>query len=448
VEFRARDVAFEAVREALKLGVSEVEAIAVWRRPLTIDIVRGEVNVARSGEGLALGVRVAIGRRVAVGGGSVRAPGDVKSIVEAVVRIARASREDPNWRGLPERISASSAKSSYDARLEKLDVGGLVKEMLEVSRGLSGGGLEVAGLQLYAVISERALSNTSLDVLEERSSRVSGYVEVKAVESGVQSICREYHMGYSLGEFKFEDLLENASRRALRGLRTVSVEPGRYTVVLSPKVTAGVVNAILSPAVTADNVQRGRSPLAGKLNNMVLGEGVTITDDPTREGLYSTTSFDDEGVATRAKTITRKGVLETFLYDTYTARIEGRESTGNAARPGVTVAPRPAPLSLIMEGGSESFDSLLSSVRRGLVVYETIGEWLSNPVSGHLNATVTYGELIEDGEFKGVVRGVVISGNFYNLFKDNIEGLSRELDNMYNVYTPAVMLRDVTISSK
>jgi PmbA protein len=101
-----------------------------------------------------------------------------------------------------------------------------------------------------------------------------------------------------------------------------------------------------------------------------------------------------------------------------------------------------------MEGGSESFDSLLSSVRRGLVVYETIGEWLSNPVSGHLNATVTYGELIEDGEFKGVVRGVVISGNFYNLFKDNIEGLSRELDNMYNVYTPAVMLRDVTVSSK
>jgi hypothetical protein len=43
---------------------------------------------------------------------------------------------------------------------------------------------------------------------------------------------------------------------------------------------------------------------------------------------------------------------------------------------------------------------------------------------------------------------VVVSGNFYNLFKDNIEGLSRELDNMYNVYTPAVMLRDVTVSSK
>ena len=446
--FRARDVVVEAVREALKLGVSEVEAIAVWRRPLTVDIARGEVNVVRSGEGLALGVRVAIGRRVAVGGGSVRALGDVKPIVETVVRIARASREDPNWRGLPERISASSARSSYDARLEDLDVGGLVREMLEVSRSSGRGGLEITGLQLYSAIYERALSNTSLDVLEERSTRVSGYVEVKAVGSGVQSICREYHMGYSLNEFRFEDLVERASQRALRGLRTVSVEPGRYTVVLSPKVTASFVNAILSPAVTADNVQRGRSPLAGKLNNVVLGEDVTITDDPTREGLYSTTSFDDEGVATRAKTIIRRGVLETFLYDTYTARIEGRESTGNAVRPGVTVAPRPAPISLIMEGGSESLDSLLSSVRRGLVVYETIGEWLSNPVSGHLNATVTYGELVEDGEFKGVIRGVVVSGNFYNLFKDNIEGLSRELDNVYNVYTPAVMLRDVTVSSK
>ncbi len=448
MEFNASDVVVEAVKEALKLGVSEAEALAIWRRPLTISIVRGEVEVARRGEGLALGVRVAVGRRVAVGGGSVRSIKDVKPMVEAIVKIARVSREDPNWRGLPERITASSVRSSYDSKLEELSVEELLGEMLGLARRQDHRGLEVTELHLYTVVLERAISNTSLNVLSERSSRVSGYVEVKAVEGGVQSICREYHMGYSLGELRLEDLLEKASQRALRGLRTTGIETGTYTVVLMPKVTASIVNTMLSPAIAADNVQRGRSPLAGKLGDNVLGEDLTVLDDPTREGLYATTSFDDEGVATRAKTVFRRGVLETLLYDTYTARIEGRESTGNAVRPGVTVAPRPAPLNLIVEGGSEGLESLLSRVRRGLVVYETIGEWLSNPVSGHLNATITYGELLEDGEFKGVVRGAVMSGNFYHLFKYSIESLSRELENVYNVYAPAIMLRDVVVSSR
>jgi PmbA protein len=101
-----------------------------------------------------------------------------------------------------------------------------------------------------------------------------------------------------------------------------------------------------------------------------------------------------------------------------------------------------------MEGGSESFEDLVSRVRNGVIIYETIGEWLSNPVSGYLNATITYGELLEDGVFRGVIRGAIISGNFYNLLKESIEGLSKELGNIYGYYAPALMLRDATISSR
>ena len=447
MEFNVEDVVVKAVEEALKLGVSEVEALAVRRRPLLVHISRGDVTVARSGEAVALGVRVVLGRRVAVGGGSVRALDDVKHMVERVVKIAKASKEYPGWKGLPERISASNVKSPYDVNVESLDVEELTSSILELSRRRDWG-VEVTDMSFHYTVAERALSNTSLVVLKEKASRVTGFVEVKAVEGGIQSLCHEYHMGYSVSEINFEELVEKASRRALRGLRVAGVETGRYAVVLAPKVTASIVDAILSPAITADNVQRGRSPLAGRVGESLLGEDVTIVDDPTREGLYSTTSFDDEGVATRAKTVFRKGVLESFLYDTYTARIEGKESTGNAVRPGITAFPRPSPLNLIMEGGSESFEDLVSRVRNGVIIYETIGEWLSNPVSGYLNATITYGELLEDGVFRGVIRGAIISGNFYNLLKESIEGLSKELGNIYGYYAPALMLRDVTISSR
>jgi len=445
VEFSVRDVVIEAVREALKYGVSDVEALAVKRSPLMVKVAKGDV-VVRKGEALALGVRVALGKRVTVGGGSVRTLSDVKPMVEAIIKIARASKEDPDWRGLPERISASNVRSPYDVRIKLLDVRNLTNSMLKLSREAKG--VDVTEVSFHSALVERAISNTSLEVLEERFTRATGYIEVKAMEGNIQSICHEYHMGYSVDEIKFDELLERASERALRGLKITSVETGRYTVILTPKVVAGIVNTIISPAITADNVQRGRSPLAGKIGESILGEDITIIDDPTREGLYGTTAFDDEGVATRTKVVFRKGVLENFLYDTYTARVEGRESTGNAIRPSITASPRPQPLNLIMESGLENLEDMISKVRRGIVVYETIGEWLSNPISGHLNATITYGELYEDGVFKGVIRGAIVSGNFYQLFKYNIESVSRDLGNLYNVYTPAITIRDAVISAR
>lgn len=87
-----------------------------------------------------------------------------------------------------------------------------------------------------------------------------------------------------------------------------------------------------------------------------------------------------------------------------------------------------------------------------MYVEQTIGEWLSNPVSGNLNATVTHGFLIENGQETQPVNGVIIAGNFHELLRDGVEMIGNDLRSSMGVgvstYSPTVKLAQLTIAGK
>ena len=57
-----------------------------------------------------------------------------------------------------------------------------------------------------------------------------------------------------------------------------------------------------------------------------------MIDDGTIPGLFGTSPFDDEGVPTRRTVVIERGVLKSYLLNTYTARKLGLKTTGNASR--------------------------------------------------------------------------------------------------------------------
>jgi PmbA protein len=91
---------------------------------------------------------------------------------------------------------------------------------------------------------------------------------------------------------------------------------------------------------------------------------------------------------------------------------------------------------------------MIRETKRGIYVDTTIGEWLSNPVSGNLNATISHGYRISNGELKEPIKGVVISGNFYELLKDGMECVGKDLRNSQENYSPTVKLAEVTVAGE
>ncbi|UCE44065.1 MAG: TldD/PmbA family protein, partial [Candidatus Bathyarchaeota archaeon] len=117
-------------------------------------------------------------------------------------------------------------------------------------------------------------------------------------------------------------------------------------------------------------------------------------------------------------------------------------------RPSYWMNPQPSPSNLILKPGETSPEEIIQETRKGIYIEETIGEWLSNPVSGNLNATVTHGYLIENGELAKPVKGVVISGNFYEILKDGIAIIGNDLRNSGQNYSPTVKLSQLTVAGK
>ena len=69
--------------------------------------------------------------------------------------------------------------------------------------------------------------------------------------------------------------------------------------------------------VSGEQVNKGRTLLKDKLNEVVASKKFTLIENPhNKQYPFFYRAFDDEGVATYKKPIVEKGVLKTFLYKT------------------------------------------------------------------------------------------------------------------------------------
>jgi len=438
------------VSKAEELGASEVEVILFDARSTEVMGVRDRVDRVLHSMVARVGFRVAIGKKVACYGSEVSDIKDILEALESAIKVAKVMREDKYWSGLPHRLGIGGDVAVHDDMLAKLSVDDAVDMVSEGLKTLSSKNpvVEPAVLELVTREVKYAIANRHGGLVERSGTLASLFIEARSRDSGREGVYSDYAVSRSLEGLRFNDLISRVRGRVVDALRARPMETKRVDVVFEPKVIAGVVMAAFLPAITADNVQAGRSPLKERIGQQVFSEALTIIDDPFRPWFYGSRPFDDEGIATRVKEVVSKGVLKTFLYDYYTAGREGKESTGNAWRNSPASRPRPWATNLVLAEGSAALDEILRDCRECLVVSTTIGQWLSNPVSGQVNATVTHGYLVKGGEIVGVVKGVGISGNIYDMLGKDLDVIGKGLDCYMNVCCPPVRVRSITVAGK
>ncbi len=440
----------KVVARAEDLGADEVEVVLADVRSTEVVGVKNRIDRVTHTSLARVGFRVAIGKRVACYGSEVSGSRDVLAALEAAIKVARAMSEDKFWSGLPTELGSGGRVPVYDDRIAKLGVDEAVGTVYGGLTALSSTNPQIEPVSVELITSEAnyVVANSYGGLVERFSTLATCFIQAKSRDGGREGVYSEYAVSRSLEGLRLNELISKVRERVVDALRAKPIETKRMDVIFEPKVVAGIVMAAFLPAITADNVQAGRSPLKGRIGQQVFSDGVTFTDDPFRPWLYGSRPFDDEGVSTRCKEVFSKGVLKTYLYDHYTARKDGVESTGNAWRSSPAAKPRPWATNLVIREGSASLDDLLSNCRECLLVCRTIGHWLSNPVSGHVTATVTHGYLVRKGEVESVVKGVGISSNIYEMLGRNLLAIGRGSESYLNIVAPPVMVRDVTVAGK
>ncbi len=446
-----------AVKQALKSGADEAEAFAskIVRTDLTF---QDKIEAGRSNTLVGIGVRTILGKKGGFYSVSSLERKEIQNAVERSLEIAKGSQTDPEWVSLPSKIGRTTVAGTFDKRIASVTPSALVEIARKVVAELQdmGGKVSITRAYIAANTSRHAIANSHGGKAERVATSAWTWLAVRAQDGTKKAVSNESVQTRAWRSLNFIQLAKEAADRASKMLQASPIQNKKLDVVWRNDAFAGIIQIMLGRTITADAVQKKRSPWAGRVGESIASENITVVDDGLRKAGLGSRSFDDDGIPQRRTPIVDKGVLRGFLYDSYTANKEKCPSTGNAHRdigtfgqaPNYARTPTPAPNNLIVQPGDAKGEEVIHETKDGLYVVETIGEWLSNPIGGDMSATVTNGFLIENGELTKPVKGVIVSGNFFEILKGKIDLLGKDLQNSGNAYAPTARVLSMTVAGE
>ncbi len=224
--------------------------------------------------------------------------------------------------------------------------------------------------------------------------------------------------------------------KALKSKEPKAIEPGKYTVILEPAASIGLLqNMIFNFA--ARQADEGRSFLAKqgggtRLGEKIVDERITIYSDPSHPEVPAS-PWNGDG-RPREKTVwIDKGVVKNLFYSRYWAEKQGVKAT-------------PPPANGIVEGGDATLADLIKDTRRGVLVTRT---WYIRTVDPQ---TLLYTGLTRDGTFfieNGEIKHPVKNFRFNEspiIMLNNLEALGRP-ERINGSLVPPMKIRDFTFTS-
>ncbi|HKQ24551.1 MAG TPA: metalloprotease PmbA [Burkholderiales bacterium] len=230
------------------------------------------------------------------------------------------------------------------------------------------------------------------------------------------------------------DVGSRAGKRAARRVGARKVATARVPVLFEAPIASTLLGHFVA-AVSGGSLYRKSSFLLDSLGKAVFSPNVNINDLPhMRKGLASS-AFDDEGVATRARDIVKRGILQGYFLSSYSARKLGMKSTGNAG----------GNHNLVMESTGEDFATLLKEMDTGLLVTEMLGQGI-NMVTGDYSRGAA-GFWIENGEIAYPVQEVTVAGNLKDMF-GNIVAIGTDVMVRGSRQTGSVLVEGMTVAGE
>ena len=197
-----------------------------------------------------------------------------------------------------------------------------------------------------------------------------------------------------------------ALERVISKLGQKKVASGKYRMVVDNMNSSRLLSPLIN-AIYGASIQQKNSFLLDKLDQKVIGENVTLIDEPHMAKARGARYFDGEGIATKRLPVFENGVLKTYYIDTYYA---------NKLQTASTIS---GPSILTMQMGSKNMAGLIASMDRGILVTGFNGG-NSNSSTGDFSYGIE-GFIIENGKLAQPISEMNITGNILTLWSNLVE---------------------------
>jgi PmbA protein len=424
------------LEESRRLGASAAEAATHSDRGLAVTVRLGEVETIEHTNDNSLGITVYFGQRKGSASTADLSPAAIRETVEAACNIARYTQEDP-CAGLADAGRMASKIPDLDL-YHPWDIG--VESAIELARACE----DAARAHDPRIFnSEGATLNTGsgIGVYGNTHGFLAGYPSTRhslscaVVARQEDSMERDYWYTTARAASALEAaeaVGRRAAERTVARLNARRLSTQRAPVLFRADIAPGLLRSFVG-AIRGSALYRKASFLLDQLGKPVFPAWVHIHENPLLPAGLASAPFDAEGVATQARDLVSRGVLQSYALDSYSARKLGLESTGNAG--GVR--------NLAIDSGDLDFPALLREMNRGLVVTELMGQGV-NPVTGDYSRGAS-GFWVENGEIQFPVEEITVAGNMRQMFMD-LAAVGNDTDHPSSIRTGSWLMDGMMIA--
>ncbi|MGO9016708.1 MAG: TldD/PmbA family protein [Dissulfurispiraceae bacterium] len=431
---------------ALARGADEAEVYMKASKNLGIEVKGQEIETLESSMTAGYGVRVIKNKQL--GFSYSTDPAEMSSVADAALSVAGYAEPDDNL-GLALPLQASGV-DIFDRRIASITEDEAIEHTMRIEKAALDADGRIKKIRKaagdFGTNDTYIVNSKGVDAFYSATG-CSAHITVVAEDGAESQLGYDYEGSRFLDEASFGRVGSNAAKKALQLLGAKKISPIKGFILLDSSVAVEFLG-ILAYALSSESVQKGKSMLAGKKEEQVMSPLLNIIDNGLLAGKLGSKPFDGEGVPTTRKALIEKGVLTGFLYNIYTARKEGVQSTGNAARGGAFGLPGVGPTNLYVEPSlpehAQEFQKLLKSIDKGLYVIETMGMHTANPVSGEFSVGIS-GLWIENGVVRYPVKEAAISGTVLELFRQAVM-IGDDLRFYGNIGASSILIESIDIS--
>jgi predicted Zn-dependent protease len=245
-----------------------------------------------------------------------------------------------------------------------------------------------------------------------------------------------------IGDFSAASDIRIAMQKARDSSAARALEPGKYTVVMEPAATIGLLARMMDD-FDARQTDEGRSFLTkkgggSKLGDKVFDDKVTIYADPA-DPAAPVLPWDDDGLPREHVAIVTKGVVNYLQYSRYWAKLKGKKAIG-------------VPGNIIIAGGDKSTMDLVKGTKKGILVTRTWYIRSVDPQTVLLTGLTRDGTFyIENGEIKYPIKNFRFNESPV-IMLNNVEEFGKpervaDDESRYLMVIPPMKLREFTFTS-
>ncbi|QMU54631.1 MAG: TldD/PmbA family protein [Nitrosopumilus sp.] len=445
-----------ALCHSKKIGIDECDIVRVKKKITTVRITDSEIVEVKQNFDESFGIRLIQDKKIA--SMQTTNENEIEKTMDSAVKTFTNLREREFWRGLPHTVENKMLEGTFDEKLDQISG----SKSIDIAQNMINSSLNdkintITG-SLNIVSENFELMNSNGLNFSDQSTYISGIVNAESEFGEIPVSGIGHGSGRTLENFSAEHVGNDAKTMCVESINPQKTNSDTYSIIFEPYSVGELLAFVVAANFNFKTFSEKKSCFSNSYEKKIATEQLNLVDDPHVSEGIGTKTIDDEGIETKRQSLIERGIFKNTYSNLFDSFKEGKQSTGNASRPGSPLGrnsdpvPITAPHNLTVRSGDQTQEEMIKETKHGLLIGRLWYTYAVNPIQGDFSCTARSGiRIIENGKIKGPGKSVRIIHNLPTMLK-NISGIGNDQRNVIQwaslpSITPSIKAENISVNS-